>query len=55
MSDGVWKYTGWDRIEEAVLAVPGRQIIECLQAAARLPRSGQFADDFTVVVFDETG
>ncbi len=55
MSDGVWKYAGWDRVEEAVAAGHGQQIVERLQEAARLRGGGQFSDDFTVVVFDETG
>ena len=53
MSDGVWKYAGWDRVEEAVSAGHGQQIVERLQEGARLQGSGQFQDDFTVVVFDE--
>jgi hypothetical protein len=55
MSDGVWKYAGWDRIEKAVSAARGQQIVDRLQEEARLGGSGQFPDDFTVVVFDEVG
>ena len=37
MSDGVWKYAGWDRIAKALSAVRGQQIVERLQMTARLP------------------
>ncbi len=53
MSDGVWKYAGWSRIREAVLAVRGPQLIERLQELARLSGSGRFPDDFTVVAFED--
>lgn len=53
MSDGVWKYVGWDRIYSIVRDQSGEQMIDSLQAAARLPRSGLFQDDFTVVVVEE--
>lgn len=52
MSDGVWKYVGWDRLIAAVAAHHGEPLIEALQVSARL-RSGRFPDDFTVVVFEE--
>jgi PPM family protein phosphatase len=52
MSDGVWKYAGWDRIAEAVSAERGQRLVERLQGFARLPGSGQFPDDFTIVLFD---
>jgi PPM family protein phosphatase len=51
MSDGVWKYVGWDRIVAAIALHRGPPLIESLQAAARL-RSGRLPDDFTVVVFE---
>ena len=54
MSDGVWKYAGWERIFEAVASHRGEPLIAALQAAARLRRTGQFPDDFTVVLFEGT-
>ncbi len=54
MSDGVWKYAGWDRIFETVATHRGESLVAALQAAARLRRSGQFPDDFTVVLFEGT-
>ena len=54
MSDGVWKYAGWERIFEAVVIHRGQSLIAALQAAARLRRTGTFPDDFTVVLFEGT-
>jgi hypothetical protein len=55
MSDGVWKYAGWQRIAEAARQSWGEPLLTALQAAARLPGSGTFPDDFTVVVFAPEG
>jgi PPM family protein phosphatase len=52
MSDGVWKYVGWDRLDQAARAWRGEVLVKTLQGFARLPRSGQFPDDFTVVLFE---
>jgi hypothetical protein len=52
MTDGVWKYGGWDRIAAAVVAERGPRLVECLQGLARLHGSGRFPDDFTVVLFE---
>ncbi len=51
MSDGVWKYAGWERIHQAILAPRAAPLVEALQRLAR-PRSGQFPDDFTVVTLE---
>ena len=40
MSDGVWKYVGWERIFEAVATHRGPSLVAALQGAARLRRSG---------------
>jgi serine/threonine protein phosphatase PrpC len=52
MSDGVWKSIGAERLVEAVRAMRGERLVARLQTLARLPRGGQFSDDFTVVVFE---
>ena len=52
MSDGVWKYIGWDRLIEASRRDSGQPLINNLQAMARLPGSGQFQDDFTIVLLE---
>lgn len=55
MSDGVWKYAGWQRITDAARRESGAALLTALQSAARLPGSGRFPDDFTVVVFEQDG
>ena len=52
MTDGVWKYVGWDRVRGLATRLCGEELLAALQAAARLPRSGQFPDDFTVVLIE---
>jgi hypothetical protein len=49
MSDGMWKYVGL-RGRELALKLRGQELIDALQAQARLPGSGRFSDDFTLVV-----
>jgi PPM family protein phosphatase len=50
MSDGVWKYVGWEAILGADPARSAEEILAELQARARLPGSGKFQDDFTLGV-----
>jgi serine/threonine protein phosphatase PrpC len=52
MSDGVWKYVGWDRVTEIARRACGPLVITELQEAARLPGSERFQDDFTVVLLE---
>jgi PPM family protein phosphatase len=47
MTDGVWKYAGWDKVLKS--AADGDTVLDTLRDAARL-RSGRFQDDFTLVV-----
>jgi serine/threonine protein phosphatase PrpC len=54
MSDGVWKYVGWQRVVEVASHERGQGMLEALQQLARLPGSGQFPDDFTVVLLEES-
>lgn len=53
MTDGVWKYVGWDRIVAISRRSRGAKLLAELQEAARLPGNGRFQDDFTVVLFEE--
>jgi len=55
MTDGVWKYAGWDAVADAACEMHGQPLIESLAARARLPGSGQFSDDFTLVVLESGG
>ena len=52
MSDGVWKYVGWEQLSHAAESTRGKALLEMLQAFARSPRNGQFPDDFTLIAFD---
>jgi hypothetical protein len=53
MTDGVWKYAGWENILKRVAERSGEEIINSLCERARLPRTGQFQDDFTLLVFQQ--
>ncbi len=52
MSDGVWKYVGWEAIRDLVAREKGQSMLEALQGLARLPGSGRFQDDFTLVLME---
>jgi PPM family protein phosphatase len=52
MSDGVWKYVGWEGVIQAAAQERGQRLLETLQSQARLPGSGRFQDDFTMAVFE---
>jgi serine/threonine protein phosphatase PrpC len=52
MSDGVWKYAGWERVCDAAAQLSGEELLTKLQTAARLRNSGTFPDDFTVVLLE---
>lgn len=53
MSDGVWKYAGWERLMARTASHHGERLVEEIAALARPPGSGEFPDDFTLVVFEE--
>lgn len=55
MSDGVWKYAGWEKVVGAAKTMSREALVGALKDAARLPGSGRFPDDFTVVVLEEGG
>jgi len=52
MSDGVWKYASWDRVWDFAASLSGEELIEALKDAARLKVSGEFQDDFTIVLLE---
>jgi hypothetical protein len=52
MSDGVWKYAGWERVWDCAARLSGDELIAELQTAARLRTTGEFPDDFTVVLLE---
>jgi hypothetical protein len=53
MTDGVWKYVGWDRLVGAARRQRGAELIADLQGMGRLPARGGFSDDFTIVVLED--
>ncbi len=55
MTDGVWKYVGWERIISALQSSGGRStVLDDLLQMARLPRTGELQDDFTAIVVECT-
>ena len=52
MTDGVWKFAGWDSIADAACEKRGQPLIDALASRARLPGSGKFQDDFTLLVLE---
>jgi hypothetical protein len=52
MTDGVWKYAGWETVREESRGRRGQAIVDAIAARARLPRSGAFPDDFTLVLVE---
>jgi serine/threonine protein phosphatase PrpC len=52
MSDGVWKYATWERVCDRAARLSGDELISELQDAARLKATGEFPDDFTVVLLE---
>src|SRR5262249_2410116 len=50
MTDGVWKYAGWEVILKMGAEKRREEVIPALRYRARLQRSGSFQDDFTLIV-----
>jgi len=48
LSDGVWKYAGWDAALTLATQRTGKDLIDALRGRAALP-NGRLQDDFTVV------
>jgi hypothetical protein len=50
MTDGVWKYSGWDAVLQAPAGAAGEDVVQALRQRAALPGSGALQDDFTLVI-----
>jgi hypothetical protein len=50
MTDGVWKYAGWERVHQAAAAPAPDEVLRALRRDAGLPGTGALQDDFTLVV-----
>jgi hypothetical protein len=55
MSDGVWKYVGWEPVKKTALELSGQALVDTLQQPARGRSSGKFQDDFTLIVIQDKG
>ena len=52
MSDGVWKYVGWETIIERCSAASGHELISSLREVAAKSTGGTFLDDFSVILIE---
>ncbi len=52
MTDGVWRYAGWEPVQRAATEYRGAQVIEFLRRQASSPISGRLQDDFTLIVLE---
>lgn len=50
MTDGVWKYVGWERIVNVIAEKSGQAALDELRQRAVLIRTGELQDDFTAVL-----
>ena len=55
LSDGVWKYAGWNRVARAASMLSGKNLLDSLRLDAALPGSRKLQDDFTLVVLRGDG
>jgi PPM family protein phosphatase len=51
VSDGVWKYAGWNQIAAAMRRTSGRELADALRAAAAKPSVRGLPDDFSIASF----
>jgi serine/threonine protein phosphatase PrpC len=52
MSDGVWKYAGWEAIIERCRAENGQELISGLREVAASRTLGKLSDDFSIVLIE---
>lgn len=52
MSDGVWKYIGWETIIERCVAASGHELISSLRDVAARNTGGKLLDDFSVILIE---
>jgi hypothetical protein len=50
MSDGVWKFAGWERILSMSALQPGTELVDSVYQSAKLLKSKSLQDDFTLVL-----
>jgi PPM family protein phosphatase len=54
MSDGVWKYVGWEKIAEFARQLEGEALIAALREAVASGWGGKLPDDFSLVLVQPT-
>ena len=52
MSDGVWKYTGWEAIVERYRREGGQALISSLRDVAAFNNGGRLFDDFSLILIE---
>jgi hypothetical protein len=52
VSDGVWRYVGWERMESLMRTDAGDALLSRLRDAAVESRDGRLADDFSVLLIE---
>jgi PPM family protein phosphatase len=50
VTDGVWKYAGWDAVLQAATSASGEEVVSTLRKRAAPPQSGAMQDDFTIII-----
>jgi PPM family protein phosphatase len=50
MSDGVWKYVGWERLEELARQLEGEALLTALRQTVASGWGGKLPDDFTLAL-----
>lgn len=53
MSDGVWKYVGWDFIFKTILSQKGQNIIDTLFSSLMDYQRGYIPDDFSIALIQD--
>jgi len=52
MSDGVWKYPGWEAIIEKYRAESGQELKSSLRDVAAFNNGGSLFDDFSLILIE---
>ncbi len=52
VSDGVWKFAGWEAIAERCRAETGEALISSLRELAVANTGGRLLDDFSIILIE---
>lgn len=52
MSDGVWKYIGWDKLVKLAETISGEELIKKIREGA-VANTQRLMDDFTIILIEE--